>query len=112
MLVKMRAHDLDTVDTSGSNCSDDISIKHHLDHVLSGNHLVRCYSEINRRFAPPTVVLAQPAPRIGRIPLCRFSVRRQRSEIMLGVLVVVFGPNYVIFFDRMRRDRVRLLMAR
>jgi hypothetical protein len=27
--------------------------------------------------------------------LSRLSVRRHRSEIMLGVLVVVFGPNHI-----------------
>jgi hypothetical protein len=27
--------------------------------------------------------------------LCRFSTRRHRSEIMLGVLVVVFCPDYI-----------------
>ena len=27
--------------------------------------------------------------------LCRFSARGHRSEIMLGVLIVVFGPDYI-----------------
>ena len=37
---------------------------------------------------------AEDIPPFGGL-LCRFSARGHRSEIMLGVLVVVFGPDYI-----------------
>jgi hypothetical protein len=46
--------------------------------------------------ADPQAVVLLGSP--GRQPitgLCRFSARGHRSEIMLGVLVVVFCPDYI-----------------